>query len=103
VRQEHVARLAREEQERRLAERTDPRPRLAAPPADAERLPVVTAIDDVLSTLQQSEPPMRDAEGCLIEVRNRPPLMLHALLETEIETGEGDPPTGPGDAAADAA
>jgi hypothetical protein len=85
---EHAARLAGEERERRLAERTDPRPRLAAPLPDAERLPILTAIDDVLAGLQQSEPPMRDAEGCPTEVRNRSPITLYALLGTEIDTDE---------------
>jgi hypothetical protein len=103
ARQEQDVRLAREERERRLAQRNDPRPRLAAPPRDAERLPVLAAIDDVLAALQLSEPPMRDAEGCPTEVRNRSPLMLHALLETDIEADEADPPAGPGDAAPNAA
>lgn len=84
--QEHAARLAHEGRERRLAQRTDPRPRLIAPLRDAECLPILTAIDDVLAGLQQSEPPMRDAEGCPTEVRNRSAITLYALLETEINT-----------------
>jgi hypothetical protein len=103
ARQEHVARQSRGERERRLADRTDPRPRLAAPPPDAERLPILTAIDDVLAGLQQSEPPMRDAEGCPTEIRCRAPIMLYALLETENDPHEADPIAGPGDAAFDAA
>jgi hypothetical protein len=103
ARREHAARLAGEERERRLSDRTDPRPRLAAPLPDAERLPILTAIDDVLAGLQESEPPMRDAEGCPTEVRCRAPIMLYALLETENEPNEADPIAGPGDAAFDAA
>jgi hypothetical protein len=90
-RQEDAARLAGEERERRLAERTDPRPRLAAPLPDAERLPILTAVDDVLAGLQESEPPMRDAEGCPTEVRCRAPIMLYALSETENDPNEADP------------
>jgi hypothetical protein len=100
---EHAARLAGEERERRLADRTDPRPRLAAPLPDAERLPILTAIDDVLAGLQESEPPMRDAEGYPTEVRCRAPIMLYALLDTENDLNEADPIASPGDAAADAA
>ena len=103
AREEHADRLAHDHQERRLAERTDPRPRLPAPLPDAERLPVVTAIDEVLAALQQSEPPMRDAEGCPTEIQDRSPVMLHALLETDIEIDEADPPAGTSDAAVDAA
>jgi hypothetical protein len=103
TRQEHGARQARQEQEQRLAQRTDPRPRLAAPLSDSERLPILTAIDDVLAGQQEPEPPMRDAEGRPTEARCRAPIMLHALLETEFDPNEADPTASPGDAAADAA
>jgi len=46
---------------------------------------------------------MRDAEGCPTEIQDRSPVMLHALLETDIEIDEADPPAGTSDAAVDAA
>jgi hypothetical protein len=101
--QAHAARQAGEERQRRLVERCDPRPHLDAPLPDAERLPIVTAIDDVLAGLALGEPPIRDAQGRPTEVRECIPIMLHALLERDIDVNEIDPTAGSGDAFADAA
>ena len=72
-------RRAREEEHRRAAERSDPRLRMPAPRPDAERLPVVRALDHVLREAQDDEPPMRDLDGRPVEVRTRQPLLLHEL------------------------
>jgi hypothetical protein len=77
ARSEAAKKAARETRERRLAERTDPRPRLAAPPSDAPWLPQVTSIDEVLSS--HSAPPPRNARGIVAKVRQRPVLGMHSF------------------------
>jgi hypothetical protein len=67
------------ERERQAAEPGDGRVRLNVPPPDAERLPVLRAVDEVLRSVEAAEPPMRDLEGYPIEVRCRQPLGLHML------------------------
>lgn len=64
---------------RRTAERRDPRPAIPAPSPDAERLPVMAALEEVLSASPWPVPPMRDLDGHPVEVRNRPPMLLHEL------------------------
>ena len=90
ARREHAAHEAQAKRDRQTAERRDPRPYLPAPPTDAERIPVLTAIDDVLGGQRQAEPPIRDAEGRPVEARSRAPNMLHELLNTDTNTGETD-------------
>ena len=70
---------AREERERRIAERQDQRPQIPAPAPDAEWLPTMAALNGVLGASQAAEPPMRDFEGYLTEVRTRPTQGLHGL------------------------
>ncbi len=106
ARNEHTARQKQEQRERHAAERQASRPYLPAPLADAERLPVMTAIDDVLANQRRPEPPTRDAEGRLTEARCRAPIMLHDMLTVDANTGEPDetdPPAATGHAAANVA
>jgi hypothetical protein len=70
---------AEAERQRRAAERSDPRVQLAAPPGDAEWLPVMANINEVLCASTADEPPMRDVEGYLTVVQNRQHLGLHTL------------------------
>jgi hypothetical protein len=53
--------------------------RLAPPLPDAEAGPVMAAWDDVLCRVDVSEPPMRDAEGCPVEIKCRETAGLHEL------------------------
>jgi hypothetical protein len=80
ARREQAVLEAQAERERQSAERQDPRPALVAPAADAERLPVLIAIDDVLGGQHRPEPPIRDTEGRPTDVRCRAPTMLHDML-----------------------
>ena len=68
-------------QEREIAEATNTtgRLRLPAPLSDGERLPIIQAIDEALCGVQEDEPPMRDMDGNPVEVRSRPPMLLHEL------------------------
>jgi hypothetical protein len=76
------AKAARDEQElrqRRAAERCDPRPQIPAPPPDAPWLPQMHVLNEVLGGCTDPEPPMRDADGAMIQVRLRGVAALHAL------------------------
>jgi hypothetical protein len=106
ARQEQAGHQVLAERERRSAERQDPRPYLAAPLTDDERVPVIISIDDVLGKQRGPEPPMRDAEGCPTDARCRVPIMLHEMLSTGANTGEPDetdPPASTGNATPHAA
>jgi len=67
------------ERQRWASERTDPRPQLPAPPADAEWLPVLANVNEVLAASRADEPPMRDIEGYIAEVRVRRVPDMHGL------------------------
>ena len=45
-----------------------PRPKFAAPATDAEWLPVVDAVTEVLRSSSRPEPPMRDPDGYIVQV-----------------------------------
>lgn len=79
ARTEQARQQAASEQERAAATRLDRRVQLAAPAPDAERLPVLRMLDEVLGEAPQAEPPMRDLDGRPVEVCIRPPMMLHEL------------------------
>ena len=79
ARAERAAREAASEREYEAATRLDPRVKIPVPAADAERLPVLQTLDEVLSAADQDEPPMRDLDGQPVEVRARPPMLLHEL------------------------
>jgi hypothetical protein len=74
ARQRHQA-----DQDRRAAERTDPRPRLEAPLADAPWLPAMEVLNDVHGASKADEPPMRDLEGVYTVVHVRRAPSMHAL------------------------
>ena len=79
----------RTEQEREQAEATSTgRLRLPAPPPDAERLPIIHAIDEALCAVCEAEPPMRDMDGNPVEVRSRPPMLLHELTSIGANQAE---------------
>ncbi len=81
ARSEQAQQHARAERDRATATRTrdDRRRRLPVPLPDAERLPVLEALDELLCASDDPEPPMRNLEGHPVEVRDRPPMMLHEL------------------------
>ncbi len=86
LRSEVKKNAAREIRERRLAERTDPRPQLDAPPPDAPWLPTVEAIDEVLSGAYA--PPPRNARAVVIQARQRPILGMHAFTANTVNPEE---------------
>ncbi len=79
ARRDHAQQRARSENEARKAERTDKRLQVRVPSPDDERLPVLHLLDEVLGASKQAVPPVRDLDGHPVEVRCRPPMMLHEL------------------------
>ena len=77
--QEQAELQGQERRERRLAERRDPRPQIRAPLADAPWLPEMQVINDVLGKSADPEPPMRDVEGFVVQVRVRRVTKMHLL------------------------
>jgi hypothetical protein len=69
----------REAEEQRAAERQDPRPRIEVPSITAPWLPQMEVLNNVLGTSTAHEPPMRDLDGFVVQVRCRRVPSLHAL------------------------
>jgi hypothetical protein len=70
-----------EAEQRRAAKRLDPRPRLVVPGADAEYLPQMQALNDVLGKCEDPEPPARNDDGVITVVRCRRVPLLHTLTD----------------------
>jgi hypothetical protein len=88
-REEQAAAREREERERRIAERLDPRPQIPVPPRDAPWLPQMEVLKEVLGKAQQIEPPMRDIDGVLTAVRVRRVANMHAF--TSLGANQEEP------------
>jgi hypothetical protein len=82
------AREAEARRNQRMAMRKDNRPQLEAPSPEAPWIPVMDALNDVLSSSKASEPPMRDIDGVVTQIRVRCVPNLHAL--TTHGTNDGD-------------
>jgi hypothetical protein len=82
-----------EQRQRRAAERTDTRPQIRAPRADAPFLPVMEEINSVLGACKMPEPPMRGLDGHLTVVRSRSVAGMHRLTSAETN-GEGESESG---------
>jgi hypothetical protein len=100
ARNKHDQRRAEDIRDRQNTVRADARIRLPVPSPDAERLPVVTAIEDVFLAATGAEPPMRSLDGWPTEVRERPPALLHELTadganEDEVPNTRLPPPAMP--------
>jgi hypothetical protein len=92
AREKRAMQLAKAERERRAAECTDPRVKLAAPLPDAELLSISRAIDEVLRASELAEPPTRDLEFGPVEVCARQPFRLHGLSKGDTNPTEyGEP------------
>jgi hypothetical protein len=79
ARGEQARARAEERAAARAASNNDHRVHLAVPAADAERTPVILALDEVLTQTGEHEPPMRNLDGHPVEVRDRAPSALHEL------------------------
>ena len=100
ARQQQEQQRAQAERERRAAERTDPRPQVPAPSPDAPWLPQMQVLNEVLGASREPEPPMRDIDGVVTEVRVRRIPDMHALTslganQEETEDTRLPPPSQP--------
>jgi hypothetical protein len=77
--QQKAKQRAREKEESSLAERRDPRPQIDRPLPDAEWLPQMRVLNDVLGASSVPLPPMRDIEGVVTKVHKRPVPGMHAF------------------------
>ncbi len=90
ARKEQADERAQEERERQTAERQDPRPQIEAPASDAPWLPQMAVLNDVLGDSPAPEPPMRDIEGVIAQVRVRRIPNMHALTPGSSNEEEGE-------------
>jgi hypothetical protein len=70
---------AQEQSNQRRAQRQDPRPQILAPPSDAPWLPQMAVLNEVLGKANEPEPPMRDIDDVVVQVRVRRTRVLHAF------------------------
>jgi hypothetical protein len=76
---------ASQEKERLAAERSDPRPQVAAPDDDAPWQPVMDAINEALSSLRDAKPQSRDIDNDTMRVRQLRLRLTHAFTKAETE------------------
>ena len=88
ARAEQARATGAEARDRTNATRQTDRVRLPAPAPDAERIPVLQSVDEVLSGVNEVEPPMRDMDGNPVEVRARPPMLMHELTSIGANQAE---------------
>ena len=79
ARQKQVALRAEEDRNRRLAERSDPRPQVSVPATDAPWIPQMDTINGVLGKSSEPIPPMRDIDGFVTKMRKRHVPNMHAF------------------------
>lgn len=91
-----AARKAREAQDRaerqvrKMADRKDPRPQIPNPLPDAPWLPQMQVLNDVLGAVSAPEPPMRDGDGHMVQVRVRRVPSMHTLAAAGANDGEAN-------------
>jgi hypothetical protein len=90
ARADHERQRAQEERDRRVAERTDPRPQILAPATDAPWLPQMQVLNDVLGKSQEREPPARDIDGEGTRKKTRSIPRLHLLATATANPDQGD-------------
>jgi hypothetical protein len=78
--------------ERRLAERSDPRPLQKQPMDDAEWLPVIDVINVVAAAVDLVRRPRRDIDGTITHERRMPIGLTHAFSDANEEEKPDDQP-----------
>jgi hypothetical protein len=85
---QHAEERAELERERRLAERSDPRPMIKVPAIDAPWLPEMHTLDGVLSGSTATRPPTRDIDGVTARARRLPVPNMHAFNDSNADQEE---------------
>jgi len=78
----------REKDERRLAERRDPRPQIGVPTTDSPWIPQMELVNDVLGGSSAPLPPTRDIDGVLTQVRKRHVPNMHAFTKQDANANQ---------------
>ena len=86
ARQEQAAKRRREERERRLAERDDPRPSIMVPDADAPWLPQMQVLNDVIAASTGAHPPVRDIDGTAAYTNKAVMPAMHLFTTANADT-----------------
>ena len=81
---ERAVRAKEEARDRAAANRRDARPRIPAPKSDAPWLPQMEVLNEVLGSSHAPEPPMRDIDGVITQVRVRRVPNMHALTSEGV-------------------
>jgi hypothetical protein len=76
---------AQERRARQLAERLDPRPRIAVPDSDQDWLPQVAIVNDVLGASPASKPPTRNIDGTMTRARRLSLPNMHTFANSEAD------------------
>ncbi len=88
ARKQHAGQRAKENAERRLAERQDPRPQIPSPAADAPWLPMMDVLNAVLGESRDIRPPTRDIDNAAAQMRILQVADMHVF--TSANEGETD-------------
>jgi hypothetical protein len=88
ARQAASAERAREEHDRRLAQRRDTRPQIPVPLPDAPWLPQMEVLDEILPESHWPEPPGRNYEGVVTRLWSRRAPGMHELTEAGADLEE---------------
>jgi hypothetical protein len=90
ARQEYVDRQAKREHERRVAERSDPRPQIANPAENAPWLGQMEVLDDVLGSSPALRPPARDIDDDITRARKIRVPNTHAFTSADANADPED-------------
>jgi hypothetical protein len=90
AKQKQASQHARAERDRKAAEWRDPRPAIPAPTHDAPWIPQMEVLNDILGASKATEPPMRDVEGVVTQVRVRCVPSMHAMTANSANGEETD-------------
>jgi hypothetical protein len=86
---QYSASQAKQDQQRRAAQRTDPRPQVRRPDKDAEWLPVMKMLNEVLGGSADTKPPSRNIEGIVTRARKQVIPQTHAFTNTSANADVG--------------
>jgi hypothetical protein len=90
ARQEHTERQAEQERERRVAERSDPRPQIRNPFENAPWLEQMEVLDEVLGSSSALRPPARDIDDDITRARKIRVPNTHAFTSAEANADPED-------------
>jgi hypothetical protein len=86
--QQHADRQAKQEKQRRAAQRNDPRPQIHNPDVDAPWLPVMKELNDVLGASLDAKPPSRNVDNNITRSGKMIIPQMHAFATTNEENDD---------------